>query len=61
MFGKKFTLISPTYMHDDLCAADQLLMVMMKLIIRHATSDKDLGYQCWSAHITSKQDISSLD
>ena len=46
---KEFTLISPTYTRYGLSAADQLLMVMMKL--RHATSHKDLGYQ-FGVHIS---------
>lgn len=45
----KFTLVSPTYTRYGLPAADQLLMVMMKL--RHATTHKDLGYQ-FGVHVS---------
>lgn len=46
---EKFTMISPTYTRYGLSAADQLLMVMMKL--RHATSHKNLGFQ-FGVHVS---------
>ena len=42
-FGSKITLLFPTYTCYDLSAADQLLMVMIKL--RHATWHKDFGHR----------------
>ena len=45
----KFTQISPTYTRYGLSAADQLLMVLMKL--RRATPHKHLGYQ-FGVHVS---------